>query len=38
MVLEFLTVFGNLFDIRDEFPNGLTFGEKTYFIVLSSTS
>ncbi|XP_015763887.1 PREDICTED: bromodomain adjacent to zinc finger domain protein 1A-like [Acropora digitifera] len=25
MVLEFLNVFGNLFDIKDEFPNGLSF-------------
>lgn len=25
MVLEFLNVFGSLFDIRDEFPSGLTF-------------
>lgn len=27
MVLEFLNVFGNLFDIKDEFPSGLTFGK-----------
>lgn len=27
MVLEFLSVFGNLFDIKDEFPSGLTFGK-----------
>lgn len=27
MVLEFLNVFGNLFDIKDEFPNGLSFGK-----------
>ena len=26
MVLEFLNIFGNLFDIKDEFPSGLTFG------------
>ena len=26
MVLEFLSNFGNLFDIKDEFPSGLTFG------------
>ncbi|KAL9952948.1 hypothetical protein ACROYT_G040281 [Oculina patagonica] len=25
MVLEFLNVFGNLFDIKDEFPSGLSF-------------
>ena len=27
MVMEFLNVFGNLFDMKDEFPNGLSFGE-----------
>lgn len=25
MVMEFLNVFGNLFDMKDEFPNGLSF-------------
>ena len=29
MVLEFLNVFGNVFDIKDEFPNGLSFGKYT---------
>ena len=27
MVLEFLNVFGGIFDMKDEFPSGLTFGE-----------
>ena len=34
MVLEFLNVFGSLFDIKDEFPNGLTFGEHASHSVL----
>ena len=27
MVVEFLNAFGNLFDIKDEFPSGLSFGK-----------
>lgn len=28
MVLEFLKAFGELFDLKDEFPEGITLGEK----------
>lgn len=27
MVLEFLHAFGELFDLKDEFPDGITLGE-----------
>lgn len=27
MVLEFLQAFGELFDLKDEFPEGITLGE-----------
>lgn len=28
MVLEFLHAFGELFDLKDEFPDGITLGER----------
>ena len=37
MVLEFLNVFGNLFDMKDEFPSGLTFGKPINLLVLDQT-
>lgn len=35
MVLEFLNVFGNIFDMKDEFPSGLTFGKPINLSVLN---
>jgi len=35
MVLEFLNVFGNLFDIKDEFPSGLSFCKYKTCVLLS---
>lgn len=30
MVLEFLRAFGHVFDLKDEFPDGVSLGEKTF--------
>ena len=38
MVLEFLNIFGNLFDIKDEFPSGLTFGNVFTIDILCNQS
>lgn len=38
MVLEFLKAFGELFDLKDEFPEGLTLGEKHWQNVVKIQS
>lgn len=35
MVLEFLHAFGELFDLQDEFPDGVTLGKFLNLFVLS---
>lgn len=37
MVLEFLQAFGELFDLKDEFPEGVSLGESRCTALLIST-
>lgn len=36
MVLEFLQAFGELFDLKDEFPDGVSLGETRHLALLIS--
>lgn len=35
MVLEFLNAFGELFDLQDEFPEGVTLGKYYCYVKIS---
>jgi hypothetical protein len=34
MILEFLDNFGDLFSLKDDFPNGFSYGRQTLFLKL----
>ena len=34
MVLEFLRAFGEVFDLKDEFPDGVSLGLRSFLIVI----
>lgn len=37
MVLEFLNAFGELFDLQDEFPEGVTLGKYSSYLLLRAS-
>jgi len=36
MILEFLHAFGDLFDLNDEFPDGVTIGKIYYWLLINT--